>query len=98
VSAFFVNYEDGRVATRAQLVDAGVTPPSAAPPPRPWHPIRGTGDATTLWYAVMRKQVRGVYIGMLCIRHSDYHASLIQKGYAEVPVSEIGPEDQAQAM
>jgi hypothetical protein len=40
---------------------------------------------------VMRKQVRHVYIGALCFRHSDHHASLLQKGWQEVPVSEIGP-------
>ena len=58
-------------------------------PPRPWFPIRGTGDATTLWYAVMRKLTRGVYIGALCIRHSDHHASLLDEGWQEVAVSEI---------
>ena len=72
--------------------------PEGSRPTLPWHPIQGSRDATTLWYAVMRKKVRGVYIGMLCIRHSDYHASLVQKGWHEVPVSEIGPGDQAQAM
>lgn len=90
MSAFFVNYEDGRVATRAQLIDGGVTPPSAAPPPRPWHPIRGTGDATTLWYAVMVKRERGVFIGTLSFRHGDGHALLLRRGWREVPVAEIG--------
>ena len=36
----------------------GVTP-SDDPPPRPWHPVRGDRDASTLWYAVMRKQTQG---------------------------------------
>ena len=45
-----------------------------------------------MWYAVMRKQVReGVFIGTLCIRHQDHHASLLQQGWQEVPVAEIGP-------
>jgi len=43
-----------------------------------------------MWYAVMRKQTRGVYIGALCIRHSDHHASLLDQGWSEVPVDEIG--------
>ena len=39
-----------------------------------------------MWYAVMRKQVReGVFIGTLCIRHHDHHASLLQAGWQEVP-------------
>jgi len=42
-----------------------------------------------MWYAVMRKPVRDKYIGALCIRHSDHHASLMEKGWEEVPVEEI---------
>ncbi len=60
-------------------------------PPRPWFRVHGTGDATTLWYAVMRKRTRGVYIGTLALRHSDHHASLLQAGWHEVPVGEIAP-------
>ncbi len=64
-------------------------PPSGVPP-KPWHRVNGTGDATTMWYAVLRKQVRdGVYIGTLVLRHSDHHASLLQQGWQEVPVSDI---------
>ena len=59
------------------------------PPPRPWHPVRGDRDASTLWYAVMRKETKGVFIGTLCIRHSDHHASLLAAGWHEVPPEEI---------
>jgi hypothetical protein len=89
VAAFFIDTSTGQVATLAQLVQAGVTPSDEAPP-RPWHPVRGDRDASTLWYAVMRKQVKGVFIGTLCIRHSDHHASLLQQGWHEVPAAEIG--------
>ena len=58
-------------------------------PPRPWHLVSGTGDASTMWYAVMRKQVREVFIGTLALRHSAHHASLLQEGWQEVPVAEI---------
>ena len=70
-------------------------------PPRPWLRIRGTDDATTMWYAVMRKSERGVFIGSLVFRHSDHHALLLRTGWEEVPVEEIraggdaGPPDQA---
>ena len=37
----------------------------------------------------MRKPVRDKYIGALCIRHSDHHASLMEKGWEEVSVEEI---------
>jgi hypothetical protein len=89
MAAFFVDTATGQVATRRQLVEAGVAQPDATPP-RPWHPVQGTGDASTMWYAVMRKQVRGVYIGTLCLRHTDHHASLLQQDWQEVPVEEIG--------
>ena len=45
-----------------------------------------------MWYAVMRKEMRGVFIGSLVIRHSDHHASLLNDGWHEIPVEEIGVE------
>ncbi|WP_028061209.1 hypothetical protein [Candidatus Solirubrobacter pratensis] len=88
MSAFFIDTSTGQVATLRQLVAAGVTS-SDAPPPRPWHPVRGDRDASMLWYAVMRKQIKGVYIGTLSVRHQDHHASLLKEGWQEVPVEEI---------
>jgi len=90
MALFFIDTTSGQVATGKQLVAAGVAPPDGSPPPRPWHRIQGTGDAITMWYAVMRRQERGVFIGALVIRHSDHHALLLQRGWEEVPVPEIG--------
>jgi hypothetical protein len=89
VGQFFIDYEDGRVATRGQLEDAGVVAEADDRPPRPWHPI-GPSDATTMWYAVMRKRTRGVFIGTLCIRHTGRQVELERDGWEEVPVAEIG--------
>jgi hypothetical protein len=88
MASFFIDTATGQVATLRQLVEAGVAD-AAAPPPRPWHPIQGARDASTMWYAVMRKRERGVYIGTLVLRHSGHHASLLQAGWQEVPVPEI---------
>jgi hypothetical protein len=88
VARFFIDTSTGQIATQRQLAEAGITPRTGIPP-RPWHPIQGTGDATTLWYAVMRKQVRDVYIGALALRHSEHHASLLQQGWQEVDVDEM---------
>ena len=89
MGVFFVNTEDGRVATRTQLVEAGLADEQEKPTP-PWHRIQGPSDASTMWYAVMRKRVReGVYIGALCLRHSEHHASLLQGGWREIPPGEI---------
>ena len=76
------------MATQRQLVEAGVVR-SDEQPALPWHRVQGTRDASTMWYAVMRRQERGVYIGTLVLRHTDHHASLLEQGWEEVPVEEI---------
>ena len=91
VSRFFVNVEDGRVATRGQLTEAGLADADEAPE-LPWHEIQGPGDASTMWYSVLRKRERGVFIGTLCIRHTGRQASLEERGWEEVPLESIGPE------
>jgi hypothetical protein len=89
VSVFFVNTRDGRVATRGQLAEAGLLD-AREQPRRPWHPIQGPSDASTMWYAVLRKRERGIFIGTLCIRHTGRQASLERRGWEEVPVERIG--------
>jgi hypothetical protein len=89
MASFFIDTTTGQVATGRQLVEAGVAD-EVSPPPRPWHPIQGTRDASTMWYAVLRRQERDVYIGTLVLRHTSHHASLLQRGWQEVPVEEIG--------
>jgi hypothetical protein len=89
VGLFFIDTATGQVATHPQLVEAGVTAGDDMPP-RPWHRIQGTIDASTMWYAVLRKQVReGVFIGTLVLRHTDHHASLLQQGWQELRIDEI---------
>jgi hypothetical protein len=97
---FFIDTNTGAVATHRQLVADGTISGTDDLPPRPWHRVAGTRDATTLWYAVMRKHTRGIYIGSLVFRHTDHHASLLAQGWEEVSVDEIrasGAQD-AQAM
>jgi hypothetical protein len=89
VGVFFVNTQDGRVATQAQLGDAGLVD-ELDRPPKPWHRIQGPSDASTMWYAVLRKRERGVFIGTLCIRHTGRQTLLEEQGWEEVPVPEIG--------
>jgi hypothetical protein len=90
VAEFLIDTETGQVATRRQLTEAGIATEDGQAPP-PWHRIQGTGDATTMWYAVLRRQERGVFIGSLVIRHSPHHALLLERGWREVPVHEIRP-------
>jgi hypothetical protein len=89
MSRFFIDTATGQVATMGQLIEAGLAGGDLLPPETPWHRIQGPDDASTLWYAVMRKRVRGIHIGALAIRHQPHHASLLQDGWEEVPVEEI---------
>jgi hypothetical protein len=93
MASFFIETSTGQVATQRQLVDAGLVR-AGEKPALPWHRVQGSGDASTMWFAVMRRQEKGVYIGTLVLRHSEHHASLLQGGWEEVPVGEIS----AQAM
>jgi hypothetical protein len=88
VPVFCVNVHDGRVATRRQLEAAGLTADDGRPE-LPWHPIQGPSDASTMWYAVLVRRERGIFIGTLCLRHSSRQASLEERGWVEVPVEEI---------
>jgi hypothetical protein len=93
MAGFFIDTDTGQVATHRQLAAAGLATLDEAPT-RPWYPVRGTEGASTLWYAIMRKQTRGVYIGTMCIRHSPHHASLLQEGWHEVAVDDIRAFDE----
>jgi hypothetical protein len=85
---FFIDTSSGQIATQHQLIAAGIAPADAFPP-RPWLRIQGTGDASTMWYAVLRRKERGVYIGTLALRHTSHHASLLAKGWEEVQPAAI---------
>ena len=86
---FFIDTQTGRVATHTQLYEAGLVDDDERPV-RPWHRITGPSDASTMWYVVMRKRTRGIFIGTLCIRHTGRQASLEREGWEEVPVDRIG--------
>ena len=85
---FWVNTEDGRIATYDQLDKAGLIHDEK--PVLPWYAIQGPSDASTMWYSVLLRKTKGVYIGTLCFRHTPRQASLEQAGWQEVPVEEIG--------
>ena len=90
MALFFIDTASGTIATQHQLIAAGVME-SGDMPPRPWLRIQGTGDATTMWYAVMRKHERGIFLGTLVMRHSTHHEKLLSEGWEEIPVEQIAP-------
>ncbi len=59
-------------------------------PARPWFPINAPVDATTMWYAVMRRREKGIFIGTLVFRHQPHHTLLLERGWEEVPIEDIG--------
>ena len=77
------------MATRGQLAEAELVD-EFEKPVAPWHPIQGPSDASTMWYAVLRKRERGVFIGTLCLRHTGREASLEKQGWEQIPVERIG--------
>ncbi len=82
--------QEGSIATFDQLVEAEVIEP-ADDPALPWYKIDAPSDATTMWYAALRKQERGIYLGTLTFRHCEHHSLLLKQGWEEVPVEDIGP-------
>jgi hypothetical protein len=92
VAEFFIDTRSGQVATKRQLVEAGMARADTGPE-RPWLRIQGTGDASTMWYAVLRRQERGIWLGSLAMRHQGHYERLRADGWEEVPIAEI----QAQA-
>lgn len=96
MALFFIDTGSGHVATQHQLVAAGVAGADGVPP-RPWLRIQGTGDATTMWFSVLRKQERGIFIGTLVFRHSSHHSLLLERGWEEIPISEISAPSASQA-
>lgn len=88
MALFFIDTSSGHVATQHQLVASGAAPAGGLPP-RPWLRIQGTGDATTMWYAVMRRQEKGIFIGTLVFRHSPHHSLLLEQGWEEIHHEQI---------
>ena len=81
MSPFAINIHDGRVTNVPGTEELDL----------PWLRIQGPDDASTMWYAVLRKQEKGVFIGTLCFRHTERLASLLGAGWEEVPVEAIEP-------
>lgn len=43
-----------------------------------------------MWYAVLRKQTRGIFIGAVAFRHGSQYPSLLARGWQEVAIADIG--------
>ena len=86
---FYIDTQSGHFATHTQLRDHDLLDRDGHALP-PWHRIQATSDASTLWYALMRKPTRGIWLGTLVMRGADHHAKLLGEGWEEVPPQQTG--------
>jgi hypothetical protein len=81
---FYIDTGSGEFATHDQLRQHELLDQDGRARP-PWHRIQATSDASTLWYALMRKRSHGIWLGTLVMRSSDHHPKLLSDGWEEVP-------------
>jgi hypothetical protein len=86
---FYIDTSSGDFATHAQLNEHQLLDRVGRPRP-PWHRIQATSDASTLWYALMRKRSHGIWLGALVMRSADHYGKLLSEGWEEVPPERTG--------
>jgi hypothetical protein len=86
---FYIDTSSGEIATHTQLQEHDLLD-RGGHARLPWHRIQGTSDASTLWYALMRKPSHGIWLGTLVMRTSDHYAKLLGEGWEEVPPESVG--------
>jgi hypothetical protein len=86
---FYIDTGSGDFATHTQLHAHGLLDRDGHSQP-PWHRIQATSDASTLWYALLRKRSHGIWLGALAMRSADHYAKLLAEGWEEVPPERTG--------
>jgi hypothetical protein len=86
---FYIDTSSGEFATHNQLREHDRLNPGGTPKP-PWHRIQATSDASTLWYALLRKPSHGIWLGALAMRSGDHYRKLLAEGWEEVPPESCG--------
>jgi hypothetical protein len=86
---FYIDTGSGDFATHEQLREHGLLNRDGRAT-LPWHRIQATSDASTLWYALMRKPTRGIWLGALVMRSADHYRKLLNEGWEEVPPERVG--------
>lgn len=86
---FYIDTGSGDFATHAQLAEHALLDQDGRARP-PWHRLQATSDASTLWYALMRKRTRGIWLGALVMRSADHYRKLLGEGWEEVPPERCG--------
>ena len=86
---FYIDTSAGEFATHEQLREHDLLDQDGRAQP-PWHRIQATSDASTLWYSLMRKHTRGIWLGALVMRSADHYAKLQSEGWEEFPPERVG--------
>jgi hypothetical protein len=86
---FYIDTSSGDFATHEQLREHDLLDRDTRPVP-PWHRIQATSDASTLWYSLMRKHTRGIWLGAVVMRSSDHRQKLLGEGWEEFPAERVG--------
>lgn len=86
---FYIDTASGDFATHTQLDEHGLLDRDGRPRP-PWHRVQATSDASTLWYALMRKRSHRIWLGALVMRSASHYAKLRAEGWEEVAPDRVG--------
>src|SRR3954465_8760313 len=86
---FYIDTSSGDFATHEQLREHQLLDQDGHPVGT-WHRIQATSDASTLWYALMRKPTRGIWLGALVMRSADHYRKLLREGWEEVAPESVG--------
>ena len=86
---FYIDVGSGEFATHAQLDASGLLDAGGHAAP-PWHRVQATSDASTLWYALLRKRSHGIWLGALAMRSAGHYAKLLAEGWEEVAPQRAG--------
>jgi hypothetical protein len=86
---FYIDTRSGDFATHEQLRENELLDRDGRSLP-PWHRVQATSDASTLWYSLMRKHTRGIWLGALVMRSADHRTKLLNEGWEEFPPERVG--------
>ena len=89
MGVYYIDTQSGDFATHDQLRTHGLLDRDGRSQ-LPWHRIQATSDASTLWYALLRKPTRGIWLGALAMRSGDHYRKLLGEGWEEVPPERCG--------
>jgi len=87
--AVYVDTNSGEFATHDQLREHELLDRDGRAQ-APWHRVQAISNASTSWYALMRKRTHGIWLGALLMRSADHYRKLLGEGWEEAPPERCG--------